>query len=79
MHLVRITDSGTGLCGAGDRFRIFESRWPQESAESEKIHLGFGLYAARELLAPHGGSINLVCGEQRTSAEIRMLLPEPRA
>lgn len=79
---VRVTDTGCGLCECKEPeslFRIFESRWPQESEESKNLHLGFGLYAARELLEPHGCSITLECGEDSTSAVIRIQLPEPCA
>ncbi|MFZ2448138.1 MAG: ATP-binding protein [Syntrophobacteraceae bacterium] len=79
---IRITDSGRGLGGRPDPeslFRLFESRWPPQSEDPKKTHLGFGLYAARELLAPHGGSIDLECGDESTTAVIRIPIPEKRA
>ncbi len=78
--IVRIMDTGCGLCGCNEPeslFRIFESKWPDESEESKELHLGFGLYAARELLAPFGCSIVLECAEETTTAVLRIELPEP--
>jgi len=78
--IIRITDTGCGLCGCKEPeslFRIFESKWPGESEESKNLHLGFGLYAARELLAPFGCSIVLECVGESTAAVLRIKLPEP--
>jgi len=75
--LVRITDSG---CGLGKDlhpdvfFDLFESRWRDDDSEaaSKDRHLGFGLYAARQLLLPYGFTVVLERMDEGTSALIRM-------
>ncbi len=75
--LVRITDSG---CGLGKKlnldvfFNLFESRWRNDESEaaSKGHHLGFGLYAARQLLLPYGFTVLLERMDEGTSALIRM-------
>jgi signal transduction histidine kinase len=77
--VVRITDSG---CGLGEEqnpdifFDLFESRWPNNVSEavSKGPHLGFGLYAARQLLLPYGFTVLLERMDEGTSALIRMPL-----
>jgi len=75
--LVRITDSGCGLgkdlhCDVF--FDLFESRWRDDESEaaSKDRHLGFGLYAARQLLLPYGFTVVLERMDEGTSALIRM-------
>lgn len=75
--VVRITDSGVGLpegVRADTLFDLFESRWPKFDAQaaSSDQHLGFGLYAARRLLAPYGFSVSLERTGEGTSAVMRM-------
>ncbi|MGO9018467.1 MAG: sensor histidine kinase [Syntrophobacteraceae bacterium] len=75
--VVRITDSG---CGPPEEqhpdilFDLFESRWQHRDSQavSTDQHLGFGLYAARQLLLPHGISVSLERTGEQTSALIRM-------
>ena len=75
--LVRITDSG---CGLGKEqhpevlFELFESRWrnDESDAASKGDHLGFGLYAARQLLLPYGFTVLLERMDEGTSALINM-------
>ncbi|MFZ0929504.1 MAG: ATP-binding protein [Syntrophobacteraceae bacterium] len=75
--VVRITDSG---CGPPEEqhpdtlFDLFESRWQHRDSQavSTDLHLGFGLYAARQLLLPHGISVSLERTGEGTSALIRM-------
>ena len=75
--LVRITDSG---CGLGKEqhpevfFDLFESRWRDDDSDaaSKGDHLGFGLYAARQLLLPYGFTVLLERMDEGTSALIRM-------
>ncbi len=75
--LVRITDSG---CGLGKEqhpevfFDLFESGWCDDDsdASSKSDHLGFGLYAARQLLLPYGFTVLLEKMDEGTSALIRM-------
>jgi signal transduction histidine kinase len=77
--LVRITDSG---CGLGKEqhpevlFDLFESRWRNDGsdASSKGHHLGFGLYAARQLLLPYGFAVLLERMDEGTSALIRIPL-----
>jgi signal transduction histidine kinase len=77
--VVSITDSG---CGLGDEdnaealFELFESRWQNYDGEttSRDFHLGFGLYAARQLLLPYGFTVILEKRGAGTSAIIRMPL-----
>ncbi len=77
--VVSITDSG---CGLGDEdnaealFELFESRWRNYDGEttSRDFHLGFGLYAARQLLLPYGFTVILEKRDAGTSAIIRMPL-----
>lgn len=74
---VRITDSGPGLPEGVEPavlFDLFESRWPKpenRGAPSPDRHLGFGLYAARQLLLPHGIAVSLEKTGQGTAALIR--------
>ena len=78
--VVRMTDSG---CGIGVEqepealFALFESKWPQKEvrADARELHLGFGLYAARQLLAPYGFTVALETRHEGVSAVIRMPLP----
>ncbi|MGA2223661.1 MAG: ATP-binding protein, partial [Syntrophobacteraceae bacterium] len=75
--LVRITDSG---CGLGQEqhpevfFDLFESRWRDDDSDaaSKGDHLGFGLYAARQLLLPYGFTVLLERMDEGTSALISM-------
>lgn len=81
---VKITDSG-GELGEGtaseDLFDLFESRWPppdKTGTVPADRHLGFGLYAARQLLLPYGFEVRLENSGQETAALIRMPLnPKP--
>ena len=75
--VVRITDSGSGLpegLHPDILFDLFESRWQDRDSQavSADLHLGFGLYAARQLLLPHGFSVSLERTGEGTSALIRM-------
>jgi signal transduction histidine kinase len=75
--VVKITDSGLGPPEGLDRdllFDLFQSRWHDSDgkAASSQQHLGFGLYAARQLLLPYGFSVNLDKTDDGTSAVIRM-------
>jgi len=77
--VIRFTDTGCGLCGYQDPetlFQLFESQWPPTDDPSRKTHQGFGLFAARKLLAPHGCTINLECCREGTSAVVRIPLPD---
>ncbi len=75
--LVKITDSG---CGLGKEqhpevlFDLFESRWGNDDSDtaSKGDHLGFGLYAARQLLLPYGFTVLLETMDEGTSALISM-------
>lgn len=82
--VVRITDSGFGPpeeLHPDILFDLFESRWqnPDSQAASADQHLGFGLYAARQLLLPYGFSVSLERTGQGTSALIRMPLQDKSA
>ena len=77
--VLRITDSGVGLTeGLHPEvlFELFESRWQESAnkAESTDKKLGFGLYAARQLLLPYGFCVCLERTDAGTSAIIRMPL-----
>ena len=77
--VVRITDSGFGPpegLHPDILFDLFESRWQNSDTKtvSADQHLGFGLYAARQLLLPYGFSVSLERTAQGTSALIRMPL-----
>jgi signal transduction histidine kinase len=84
-HLViSITDSGCGLGDVDDTdvlFELFESRWRNDESEtaSRDSHLGFGLYAARQLLQPYGFKVILEKRSTGTSAIIRMPLENKTA
>jgi signal transduction histidine kinase len=77
--ILNIIDSG---CGFGDLdntdvlFELFESRWKdsEDDTSSRDLHLGFGLYAARQLLLPYGFTVTLEKRTPGTSAVIRMPL-----
>ena len=76
---VRITDSGNGLPEGVDPdmlFDLFESRWGKldNKGAAPDRHLGFGLYAARQLLLPYGFAVSLEKSGEGTSALIRMPL-----
>jgi signal transduction histidine kinase len=77
--VVRITDSGFGPpeeLHPDILFDLFESRWQNRDSQavSSDQHLGFGLYAARQLLLPYGFSVSLERTDEGTSALIRMPL-----
>ena len=77
--VVRITDSGLGPpeeLHPDTLFDLFESRWQNHDSKAACAdpHLGFGLYAARQLLLPYGFSVSLERTAQGTSALIRMPL-----
>ena len=77
--VVRITDSGFGPpeeLHPDVLFDLFESRWQNldNQGVSSEQHLGFGLYAARQLLLPYGFSVSLERTGEGTSALIRMPL-----
>jgi signal transduction histidine kinase len=77
--VVRITDSGFGPpeeLHPDVLFDLFESRWQNldNQGVSSVQHLGFGLYAARQLLLPYGFSVSLERTGEATSALIRMPL-----
>jgi signal transduction histidine kinase len=57
-------DSGCGFGDDQDKERLFElfySNWRESSTKQDppEKHLGFGLFAARRLLAPYGVSVSL--------------------
>jgi signal transduction histidine kinase len=75
--VVRITDSGLGPpegLHPDILFDLFESRWQHSDSQamSTDQHLGFGLYAARQLLLPYGFSVSLERTGELTSALIRV-------
>jgi signal transduction histidine kinase len=77
--VVRITDSGLGPTEGLQHevlFDLFESGWQKADSEAASTdqHLGFGLYAARQLLLPYGFSVSLERTDEGTSAIIRMPL-----
>ncbi len=81
---VRITDSGPGLPEGVDPsilFRLFESRWPKSDIKTgpAENHLGFGLFAARQLLLPHGIEVSLEKTGEGTSALMRVPLKRKSA
>ncbi|SPF32908.1 ATP-binding region, ATPase domain protein domain protein [Syntrophobacter sp. SbD1] len=82
--VAKITDSGAGLPEGLQPdvfFDLFESRWQKsdDKAQSTDQHLGFGLYAARQLLMPYGFTISLERSSEGTSALIRMPLKKKPA
>ena len=82
--VVRITDSGFGPpeeLHPDVLFDLFESRWQNHDSKTACAdpHLGFGLYAARQLLLPYGFSVSLERTGQGTSALIRMPLHKKSA
>ncbi len=82
--VVTITDSGSGPpeeLSPDILFDLFESRWQNLDSQtpSPDQHLGFGLYAARQLLLPYGFSVSLEKTGDGTSAQIRMPLQEKSA
>ncbi|MCL5406376.1 MAG: HAMP domain-containing histidine kinase [Deltaproteobacteria bacterium] len=81
---VRITDSGPGPPEGVDPdivFELFESRWRKSDNKNgpDDRHLGFGLYAARQLLSPHGFEVSLEKTGEGTSALIRVPLKRKSA
>jgi K+-sensing histidine kinase KdpD len=73
---IRITDSGPRLPEGVDPavlFDLFESRWRKSDNRGAGTdrHLGFGLYAARQLLMPHGIEVSLENTGEGASALIR--------
>ncbi len=77
--VVSITDSGCGLAKEQHPdalFELFESGWQNIDGKEafEDLHLGFGLYAARQLLLPYGFTVVLEKRDPGTSAIIRMPL-----
>jgi sensor histidine kinase regulating citrate/malate metabolism len=77
--VISVTDSGCGLEGEDHPdvlFDLFESRWRHNGGDAayKDLHLGFGLYAARQLLLPYGFSVVLEKRGSGTSAIIRMPL-----
>ncbi len=81
---VRFTDSGPGLPPGEDPeslFGLFESKWPESESTLKSANLGFGLYAARQLLAPYGIAVALETesGKEGVSAVIRIPLKSDQA
>ena len=81
---LRITDSGAGLPEGEDPaalFDLFVSRWRKTEGKTAPTyrHLGFGLYAARQLLLPHGVAVSLEKTGEGTSALIQMPLQKKKA
>ncbi len=77
--LLQITDSGAGLPEGVDcetLFDLFVSKWETSESKdgSADPHLGFGLYAARQLLLPYGFEVGLAKSPRGTTASIRMPL-----
>jgi signal transduction histidine kinase len=77
--VLSITDTGCGVAeqdNPGVLFDLFESGWQNNDDEttSRDFHLGFGLYAARQLLLPYGFTVVLEKRNVGTSAIIRMPL-----
>ncbi len=75
--VVRIIDSGLGPAEGLRQdilFDLFESGWPKTGGDASRDdqHLGFGLYAARQLLLPYGFSVSLERTDEGTAAIIRM-------
>ncbi|MCE5335878.1 MAG: hypothetical protein LLG06_14950 [Desulfobacteraceae bacterium] len=82
--LVRITDTGCGLGECEDSeclFVPFETRWPRSETPSQMgcRNLGFGLYAARQLLLPYGCTVTLEPNETGVTAAVSMPLPQKQA
>lgn len=81
---VRITDSGDGLPEEVEPdilFELFESRWQKSDNKGAPadLHLGFGLYAARQLLLPYGLQVSLEKSGQGACAVIRAPLDSKSA
>ncbi len=60
-------DTGIGLDDRANRdalFDLFYSAWPESARRADKSqkHFGFGLYAVRKLLDPHGVKVEFVSG-----------------
>jgi signal transduction histidine kinase len=80
---VKVTDSGCGLPEEASPdvfFDLFVSKWqpPEDKTASCDPHLGFGLYAARRLLLPHGFQVSLERSAEGTTAVMRMPLKKNR-
>jgi C4-dicarboxylate-specific signal transduction histidine kinase len=74
---VFIRDTGCGFDGPeapDDLFRPFHSAWPESVLAHcyDKAFLGFGLFAARRLLEPYGGSVSLSRVEEETVAAVEL-------
>jgi signal transduction histidine kinase len=77
--VVSLTDSGCGLDGQEHPdvlFDLFESRWRNDDGDAvhKDLHMGFGLFAARQLLLPYGFTVAIEKSGSGTSAIIRMPL-----
>ncbi len=82
--LLRLTDTGCGLgeCEDPERlFDLFETRWPkyEGSPHAGCRNLGFGLYAARQLLLPYGFTVALEQNDRGVTATVQMPLPQKQA
>lgn len=73
--LVRITDSGCGLPDEKEMealFELFQSRWPEQKDGQKTEHIGYGLFAARQLLSHYGFTVSLEKNVEGVSTIIRM-------
>ncbi|MGC9195961.1 MAG: sensor histidine kinase [Syntrophobacteraceae bacterium] len=80
---VKVTDSGCGLPEGvipDVFFDLFVSKWQaaEKNTASCDPHLGFGLYAARRLLLPHGFEVSLEKSAEGTTALMRMPIKKSR-
>jgi signal transduction histidine kinase len=80
---VKVTDSGCGLpegVSPDACFDLFVSNWQSSENKTASCDppLGFGLYAARRLLLPHGFEVCLERSAEGTTALLRMPLKTDR-
>lgn len=76
---VAIRDTGIGFdpLNAGEFCGLFYTCWPQDVLDSDDMesHYGFGLFAVRALLDPHGVRLSLTREGAETIAMLEIPLP----
>lgn len=72
--IIRVCDQGVGI-PAADQPRLFQRFFRASNVDARHISgMGIGLYVVKEIVALHGGSINVTSHEQNGS-EFTVLLP----
>ena len=77
---ISIRDTGIGFdpLKVEELCRLFCSGWPRKILENDDLesHFGFGLFAVRTLLKPHGVRLSLSREGAETIAMLEIPLPE---